>query len=103
MKKLDIKKMIKEEIEFVLEDFYAHTRAKHGIPVQQYKKEKFTDEYSFDKILPKKSKYKFKLAVNNIVDALEDNDVEYTDIKKYIHVLVDMAFKSDSHPIFRDY
>jgi len=87
MKKSELKIMIKEQLKSILE----------------IKKETFIDEFSFDKILPKKSRYKFKMAFNNIVDTLEKNDIDDSDIKKYMHKLIDMAFKTDSHPVFKDY
>ena len=65
--------------------------------------ERFIDVYSFDKILPKKSRYKFKESVNAIVDALEDAGVDDTDIKKYLKELLEQAMKITTHSVFKDY
>jgi hypothetical protein len=68
-----------------------------------YTSKKFIDVYSFDEILPKKSRYKFKQSVNTILDALEDAGVDDTDIKKYLKELLEQAMKITTHSVFKDY
>jgi hypothetical protein len=51
-------------------------------PEVGYVSKKFVDVYSFDEILPKKSRYKFKQSVNTIIDALEDAGVNDVNISK---------------------
>lgn len=63
----------------------------------------FVDVYSFDKLLPKKSRYNLLQSINKIVDILEDNNIAYAEIKEYIHALVDQSFKLGNKEVFSDY
>ena len=63
----------------------------------------FVDVYSFDKLLPKKSRYNLLQSINKIVDILEDNNIAYAEIKEYIDALVDQSFKLGNKEVFSDY
>lgn len=70
---------------------------------EKINEEVFVDIYSFENILPRKSRYKFKQSVNEIIDSLENANVDESDIRAYMKELLETALRIETHSVFRDY